>query len=196
MKIVTAWQVKDFTATTVVVFGIYLVSYFLVWVIITPAQEALIPEITKYASLLFLPHGIRVLATSLVGGKSVLGMVLAEFVGNYFFWGIDAIVPLCVVSIASGTVTWIVFEGLKALRVNAFYTNVTSEPPPFHTLLLAGILASATNAFLVTAIMEGHMTIGNVMSVLAAYMTGDVTGLLAVMMAARYVMPLVNRIAE
>lgn len=196
MKFATAWQVKDFTATTAIVFCIYLFSYFLVWAIITPAQEALIPEVTKYASLLFLPHGIRVFATSLVGGKSVPGMVLAEFVGNYCFWGIDAIGPLVVVSVASGTVTWLVFECLKAVRVNAYYLSVTLEPPPFHTLMLAGVLASAANAFFVTAIMEGSMTVGHVTSILAAYMTGDITGLLAVMMAARHIMPLVNRAIE
>lgn len=194
MTLPTAWQMKDFTTTTAVVFGIYFVSYFLVWAIITPVQHAVIPEITAYASLLFLPHGIRVFATSLVGRKSILGMVLAEFAGNYYFWGIGSFVPLTIVSIASGTITWLVFEGLKALRINAFYINVTSEPAPFHALMLAGILASAANAFFVTAIMEGSMTAGNVTSVLAAYMTGDLTGLLAVMMAAKFVIPFVNSV--
>ena len=163
------------------------------WAVITPLQHALIPEVTAYASLLFLPHGIRVLATSLVGAMAIPGMILAELLGNYWFWGIDSAGPLIVVSVASGTATWLVFEGLRQVRVNAYYINVTSEPPPFHILLLAGILASATNAFLVTAIMEGGMTVGHVTSILAAYMTGDITGLLAIMIAAKYVMPLVSR---
>lgn len=193
MRVVTAWQVKDFATTTAIVFSIYLFSYFLVWAVITPTQEALIPEITKYASLLFLPHGIRVFATSLVGGKSVLGMILAELVGNHFFWGISAVEPLLLMSITSGTITWLVFERLRAARINAFYIQVTSEPPPFPTLMLAGILASAANAFFVTSIMEGGMTIGQVTSILAAYMTGDITGLLAIMMAAKYLVPLVSK---
>ena len=40
--------------------------------------------------------------------------------------------------------------------------------------------------------MEGTIRIGHVTSVLAAYMTGDITGLLMVMMAAKYVVPLVT----
>ena len=56
----------------------------------------------------------------------------------------------------------------------------------------AAVLASAANAFLVTSIMEGTIRIGHVTSVLAAYMTGDITGLLMVMMAAKYVLPLVT----
>lgn len=196
MRLPTAWQIKDYTATTAAVFIIYFLTYFLVWAIITPVQHALIPHITAYASLLFLPHGIRVLATSLLGAKAIPGMILAELLGNYWFWGIHSPVLLTVVSIASGTVTWLVFEGLRNVRVNAYYINVTSEPPPFHVLLLAGILASAANAFIVTAIMEGGMTVGHVTSILAAYMTGDITGLLAIIMAAKYVMPFASQGAE
>lgn len=85
-----------------------------------------------------------------------------------------------------------VFEALKAARVNAYYLEVTSQPPPLHTFMLAGVLASAANAFLVTTIMEGGMTIGQVTSVLAAFMTGDVTGLIAVIMIAKLVMPIIN----
>ena len=66
----------------------------------------------------------------------------------------------------------------------------------FAALLLAGILSSAANAFLVTAVSEPVMTAGHVTSVLAAYMTGDVTGLLAVMLMARHVLPLLGPVRE
>lgn len=192
MRVPTAWQVRDFAATTSVVFVLYFAAYFIVWAIITPLQHAIIPDITAFASLLFLPHGIRVLATSLVGGKAVLGMILAELAGNYFFWGIHSAGLLIALSVASGCVTWLVFELLRAGRLHAYFLRINSAPPPFHTLILAGVLASAANAFLVTAIMEGTIRIVHVTSVLAAYMTGDITGLLMVMMAAKYVLPLVT----
>lgn len=187
----TARQIADMVTTTLVIFGLYILAYFLVWAVITPVQEALIPEITRYASLLFLPHGIRVFATSLIGRRSVPGLLLGEFVGNYVFWNVGGMLPLLYVSFASGTITYVVFEALKAARVNAYYLQVTSEPPPLHTFILAGALASAANAFLVTAITEGGMTIGRVTATLAAFMTGDLTGLLAVIMIARLVMPVI-----
>lgn len=192
MKWITPRQIADLITTTLVIFGLYFLAYFLVWAVITPVQQAVIPEITKYASLLFLPHGIRVFATSLIGKKSILGLLLAEFVGNYIFWDVGGVIPLLVVSTASGTVTYIVFEALKAARINAYYLHVTSHPPPLHTFMLAGILASVANGFLVTTIMEGGMTIGQVTSVLAAFMTGDVTGLIAVIMLAKLVMPIIT----
>lgn len=192
MKWINPRQISDLITTTLVIFGLYFLAYFLVWAVITPLQNAVIPEITKYASLLFLPHGVRVFATSLVGKKSIPGLLLAEFVGNYIFWDVHGWVPLLVVSTASGTVTYIVFEALKAARVNAYYLQVTSQPPPLHTFMLAGVLASAANAFLVTTIMEGGMTIGQVTSVLAAFMTGDVTGLIAVIMIVKLAMPIIT----
>jgi len=51
-----------------------------------PVHEDLFPKVTKFASLLFLPHGIRVPATSLVGGKSVYGMIMTGLNGNHFLW--------------------------------------------------------------------------------------------------------------
>lgn len=185
-------HISDVLTTTLVIFGLYFLAYFVVWAVITPLQNAVIPEITKYASLLFLPHGIRVFATSLVGPKSIIGITLAEFVGNYIFWDVHGWIPLLVVSTASGTVTYIVFEALKAAKVNAYYLKVTSQPPPLHTFMLAGVLASAANGFLVTTIMEGGMSVGQVTTIFAAFMTGDVTGLIAVIMIAKLVMPIIT----
>ena len=187
----SARQIADLATTTLVIFGLYFLAYFLVWAVITPVQNAAIPEVTRYASLLFLPHGIRVFATSLVGRASVPGLVLGEFVGNYIFWDVHGFVPLLVVSTASGTVTYLVFQVLKAAGANAYYLPETSRPPPLQTFMLAGILASAANGFLVTTIMEGGMSAGHVTSVLAAFMTGDVTGLIAVIMIAKLVMPII-----
>jgi hypothetical protein len=188
----TAWQVRSLVVTTAVLACLYFITYLLVWAVITPAQEALLPEITRFASLLFLPHGIRVFATSLLGGKAVPGLILGELAGNYFLWGLHDPALLIILSIVSGSITWAVFEGLFELRVNAFYLRVSDEPPPFHTLMLAGILSSAANAFLLTAVSEPAMITGQVTSILAAYMTGDVTGLLAVMLLARYALPLLG----
>jgi len=191
MKRINARQVADLATTTLVIFGLYFLAYFLVWAVITPVQNALIPDITRYASLLFLPHGIRVFATSMVGARSIPGSIIAELVGNYIFWDVQGVIPLLVVSTVSGTVTYLVFEALKVAGANAYYLPETSRPPPLQTLMLAGILASAANGFLVTTIMEGGMSTGHVTSVLAAFMTGDVTGLIAVIMIAKLVMPII-----
>jgi hypothetical protein len=189
-----AWQVKDLTFTTGGIFLLYLFAYFLVFAAITPLQEQVIPEITQFASLLFLPHGIRVLGTSLLGIRAVPGLMLSELAGNYLFWGMTQPETLLLSALISGSITWIVFEGLRALRVNAFYLQLTEQAPAFHALLLAGLLASAANAFLLTSLIEGSMSGGHVTMLIAAYMTGDITGLFAVLLAVRYLMPTITRL--
>ena len=194
MRFPTAWQVKDLTFTTGGISLLYLFAYSLVFAAITPLQEQVMPEITKFASLLFLPHGIRVLGTSLLGVRAVPGLVLAELTGNYLFWGMTQLDTLLFSALISGSITWIVFEGLRSLRVNAFYLQLSEQAPAFHALLLAGLLASAANAFLLTSLIESKLDVGQVTMLVAAYMTGDITGLFAVLLAVRYVMPTVTRL--
>lgn len=173
---------------------LYLFAYFLVFAVITPLQAQVMPEITQFASLLFLPHGIRVLGTSLLGGRAVPGLMLAELAGNYLFWGLTEPETLLLSALISGSITWIVFEGLRSLRVNAFYLQLTEQAPAFHALLLAGLLASAANAYLLTSLLEGSTNAGHVTMLIAAYMTGDITGLFAVLLAVRYLMPAITRL--
>jgi hypothetical protein len=187
---ITAGRVRNFAATSAVLFGLYLAAYAIVWAVITPTQDMFVPGLGRFASLLFLPHGVRVLSASLLGARSVPAMVLGELAGNYLVAGVTDPTVLVMSSLIAGTVTWLVLEGLRALDLNAFYTHVTDEPPPFHTLLLAAIIASAANAFFLTSLLEDHsLTGGHVTTLIAAYLTGDVTGFLAIVAIAHYVMP-------
>jgi len=184
LKTFTAWQIRDFALTTLGLFGLSLLSYFLVWAVVMPVQRQVAPSISAFACLLFLPHGVRVFATSLLGARAVPGLVLAGLAGGYLFWGLRDPGALILAAMISGVTTWAVFEGLRSLQFNAFYINVTDEPPAFQTLLLAGIIAAAANAFLLVSMVEGQVSAGRVTTLLAAYVTGDVTGLLAVMLVA------------
>lgn len=192
MKFFTAWQIKDFALTTLGLFCLSLFSYFLVWAVVMPVQRAVAPGISPFACLLFLPHGIRVFATSLLGAKAVPGLVLSALAGSFLFWGLRDPQTLVLTALIGGVTTWAVFEGLRSLQFNPFYINVTDEPPPFQTLLLAGIIAAAANAFLLASMVEGRVSAGHVTTLLAAYVTGDVTGLLVVMLAAPWLIRLLR----
>lgn len=188
MRRLTAWEIRDFAVTTFGLFALYLFAYFLVWAAIMPVQRRFAPDISAFACLLYLPHGIRIFATSLLGGKAVPGLVLSSLAGGYLFWDLRDPQTLVLTALVGGVTTWAVFEGLRALQFNPFYIKVTDEPPPFQTLLLAGIIASAVNAFLLASMVEGQVDAGQVTTLIAAYVTGDVTGLLVVMLTAPWVM--------
>lgn len=170
--------------------ALYLVSYFVVWATVVPVQQTVLPEITKYAWLLFLPHGIRILATSLLGWKAVPGLVAGALIGNHLFWGPADPMLLLAISLCSGCVTWLVFEGLQALGINAYYLRITAEPPNFQTLFIAAAATSIANAFFITSMLEDNLASGYVTRELAAFVTGDITGFLLVVVIAKIIMPL------
>lgn len=167
-------------------FAIYVASFIIVAVVFSPVQEMILPDVTRFASLLFLPHGVRVLSASLLGVKSVPAMVLGELAGNYLFWHNAVPMTLVMDALIAGTVTWLVFEGLRWPDVDAFYRHVTDEPPSFHALLLAGLIAAAANAILLASIVADEIGGSHVTELIAAFITGNVTGMLAMVALAHY----------
>lgn len=188
MKWLDPRQIPEPVSTTLAIFAIYLLSNTLVWLLVWPAQQELLPEITPYASLIFLPHGVRVFATALVGVRALPGLLLGEIAGNYLLWDVTHPPSLFLASIAGGLTCWVAFEMLRRMGVNAYYLRGDSSPPPLRSFLLVGIMASAFNAFLRAAVFEASIPPGEVTSVIAACLTGDVTGLLLFIMLAKLVM--------
>lgn len=172
---------------TAVLFATYVASYIIVAVVITPLQTMILPDVSRFACLLFLPHGVRVLSASLFGVRSVPAMVLGEFAGNYLFWHTADPATLVLSAVIAGSVTWFVFEALRCLDVDAFYRHTTDEPPSFHALMLAGVIAAVVNAVLLAALVQGEVGGGHVTELVVSYVAGDIMGLLAMLAVAHYI---------
>lgn len=65
-----------------IVSSAYIVCYTLVGGLVLPLQTVLFPEFTKSISLLFLPHGVRILSAHYFGWKSIPLLLPA----SYFMW--------------------------------------------------------------------------------------------------------------
>lgn len=193
MKWILSRHIPEGVGVALSIFGIYLFAYLIVWAFVSPVQESVLPGLTPLVSLLFLPHGVRVLATSLLGRHAVPGLIAAETAGNYVFWITLDPLALLLASAASGCATWLAFEGLRKLGIDAFYLRSRAGPPPFNALLLAAIAAAVINAIVITAILEGQDTTEQVTLILAAVITGDITGFLMTVMIAKWLVPLTNR---
>lgn len=191
MKWLDPRQIREPVSTTLAILFIYSISNVFVWVVVAPAQQELLPEITPYASLLFIPHGVRVLSTALVGVRAIPGLLLGELAGNHLLWGVTAAPALVLISLTGGLVCWLAFEMLRRMGVSAYYLKADSSPPPLHSILLAGIAASVLNAFLRAAVFESAIPPGDVTAVIAACVTGDVTGLLLFIVLAKLVIILI-----
>lgn len=74
-----------------VVSALYVWAYFLTVTVVAPVQEWLLPA--SVMSLLFLPHGVRVLAAWIYGWRSVIYLLPGAVLCNLHFAGDRAFAP-------------------------------------------------------------------------------------------------------
>lgn len=162
---------------TVTLAVMYAASFGAVIYAINPIQALLFPQLTQFASLLFLPHGLRVLATIALGARAIPGLFLGAIYSAYFLWGINDPGLLVLFSLISSCSAFLALECLKALGIDAFYTSKKKGLPLFENVILAGVASSLTNSFLMTTVLESSGHVQNVTFTMAAYAIGDIVGL-------------------
>lgn len=164
---------------------LYTAAFGLVVFVLNPLQALAFPEVTGFASLVFIPHGLRVMATVVMGARAIPGLFLGSLYSTYFIWGIESLALSLVIALISSTVAWIALAGLGSVGVNAYYLNRKSGLPAFRTIFLAGILCSFANSFLMAMVLEMTGNIQRVTYTMAAIAIGDTVGLIACFWLAR-----------
>jgi hypothetical protein len=162
------------------VFLSYCVCFFLVAFIVTPVQTALNLPQTDYASLVFLPHGIRVLSIWLFKERAIIPLFLAHlFAYMHFFWiGESAFANLGLVLVGTFCAP-IAFVLVGATGIDISTKN--AKLVHWRAILLIGFLASIINSignsFLLSPTIHPSMHL----STAATYLIGDTIGVLAVL---------------
>jgi len=164
---------------------LYTAAFGLVVFVLNPLQSLVLPEVTNFASLVFVPHGLRVMATVVMGARAIPGLFLGALYSTHFIWGMERLALSAVIALISSTVAWLTLEGLRATGINAYYLCRKSGLPPFRHVLLAGILCSAANSLLLGTVLEMTVNIERVAYTMAAIAIGDAAGLLACWWLAR-----------
>jgi len=169
----------------------YIVLFTLTFSVIMPAQSVLFAFLPMNISLLFLPHGVRILAIYLYGWRAVLYLLpahLATWAYLYFYLGSEQSISSGGVSIlASLMAMLIVFQKVQGV------TSVAKKDD-WKRILIAGAVASLLNGL-------GHATLyGDVSSlkvdwiiITLGFMIGDVSGLFFLMVIMIYVFRLIDR---
>jgi len=164
-------------------FGIVIVAYVLAhgltaW-LITPVQALLLPDVTDFASLAYLPHGVRVLATWLLGPIAFVPLALGAFLSELMFTPSDvsqATQPVILLSIVAGAAASpLAFEMMRGFGFNLY----ARQPRRGHWkwLLLVGWIASFTNSLAQSTIFSQSILPGEAVTVLVIYAIGDLIGL-------------------
>ena len=92
----------------------YILVYASNTFIISPLQDAFVPDLSKSVSLLFVPSGLKLFAILAFGEAILPGLLLASLLCDYFFSGIQDIAKLAAVTAVGVGVYYLVIE----LRLN------------------------------------------------------------------------------
>ena len=169
-----------------IVVALYVLSFQLVTYLIDPIQKAFL--YVEYASLLFLPHGIRVVVTILYGARNgfVYLLIASGFILLLSDEGIKTDLTVLLQTFASAGCAPLAMLllgfgfGSKSLSLDA----VTSKT--WRALLMLIILSSLLNGIMQTAAIQlGNTGIGDVLLSLK-YIVGDILGSIVVFALASY----------
>lgn len=175
--------VREPIASFAIIVFAYVLCHGITAFAVTPVQRYFLADITIFASLVYLPHGVRVLATWLFGSKAffplLAGATLAEilFTPDSVRSHLD---PAILESIAVGAFSApLSFEILRLFGRNLYAKQ--ARRISWKWLILAGALASGINSVGQSIVFRGLILPDEFMSVLAIYAIGDLVGLIVTM---------------
>ena len=170
---------KEHVQNFIVLSIAYLVSFSLTMAIISPLQSVLLSSVPASISLLFFPHGVRMIAAHYYGWKSILYLLPSSYLMYILMTQAqgDILPPLSpLVSLLA------CYIGMKLVTT---FANVTSKDISISTwkwLLIAGFVGSIFNG-LGIGLLQGHIDLTTQM---LGYAIGDVSGQFALMVALIY----------
>ena len=145
--------------------------------VILPFEIAEAGHIGSLASVLFLPHAVKVLSVWLVGPKAFFALFPAEIFISYFFLSFDFdYVTLLLISLWGSASAVIAFEFLRLMNLSVYPKNLATIN--WRSLVFAGCLASFFNSVGGTYLKSKGLAPDEFFQVLGRYLIGDIGGLL------------------
>ena len=162
-------------------FGIVMLTHVITFIIqmniILPFEIAEVGHVGSLASVLFLPHAVKVLSVWLLGPKAFFALFPAEIFISYFFLRFDFDpVTLLLISLWGSGLAVIAFEFLRLMNLNVYPKNMATIN--WRSLVFAGCIASFFNSVGGTYLKSKGLTPAEIFEVLGRYLIGDIGGLL------------------
>jgi len=163
----------------------FVLCYGLTTKIITPIQAIFLPEVTVFASLVFLPHGVRILSTMYFGWRALLPLMVGHWASGYLFGpgGVPDIPSLSalaslLIGAASG---FVAFEIFRLLGKDYYYRG-PKQTTHWKQIILVGIIASFINSLGQVMVYRDHLEVDEYVRTTTVYALGDVIGLFVTML--------------
>ena len=162
-------------------FGIVMLFHVATFIIqtsiILPLEIAAAGHIGSLASVLFLPHAVKVLSVWLFGPKAFLALFPAELLIGYLFFRYDFdLTTLFLIALWGSASAVIAFEFLRLMNLDVYPKNAARIN--WRSLVFAGCLASFFNSVGGTYLKREGLSAPEIFELLSRYLIGDIGGLL------------------
>lgn len=164
------------------VFISFFFCFILVSVLITPTQAYLNFTQTEYASLVFLPHGVRVLSIWLLRERAIVPLFIAHlFTYLIFVWvGNSSIENIALVLVGTFCVP-LAIQLLRWTGLEAFLAS--PNVIQWRAIVLVGFLASIINSIGNSLVLSPTIEPSLHLITALTYIVGDTIGVIVVLLA-------------
>ena len=174
---------------------LYVASHGITALCVAPLQSRVFGDATTFASLLYLPHGIRVLSIWLFRWTAVPGLILGAALSEWLFTDpttLAEIAPVLWPSILVGALSAaVVFESLRQLGASAYAEG--GQMMDGRTLFTVGMTSSLLNSIGQMIVFDGFVSPGNATGLMLLYAFGDMAGVCVVLFAWAWIYRQVRR---
>lgn len=160
--------VLQIVSATALVSGAYAIVFVLTFVLVEEIYADFAPQFANFTSLIFLPHGVRVLSAWLFRWRAVPYLLPGVLAGHLFNYG-----PVMTPQLFLGMVVGLVCAPLAfALmdRIGLAFRPGASQRTHWRDIVLTGAVASVFNSVLTS------LAYGNGLATTSARFLGDIGG--------------------
>ena len=158
---------------------VYVFCFGVTDLLVAPLQSLFLPNLTVFASLLYLPHGVRVLATWAYGWRAIPALLLAGALSALLFRGEqerELLSPLLLESLLVGACcAFVAFEAARRLGVDVYFGQ--ERRLRWGGVLIIGAFASFLNSAGQVIVYSGLVEIERLLHMALIYAVGDIFGL-------------------
>jgi hypothetical protein len=163
---------------------IYVSMFWLCFNVIFPIEYYFLGESSAIASLIFLPHAVRVLSSWLLGPKALFALIPAEII-THTIWGLEyTSYQSYLIPIFSASSAVLAFESLRIMGYRIYPSQY--HKPNWIGVIVAGVLASIFNSLSGAYLKSEAFAKEDFIEIIARYIIGDTTGLILSMIMLMY----------
>ena len=158
----------------------YIVGYLVVDFIVAPVQYLYLSRDFTVGSLMFIPHGIRVLAVWLCGSRAILPLIISELLCTLLFWQPDVAISTSLgSSMVGGLCVYLTFEVFRLAGIEMRPDGKDSALTNWRSLILLASIASVFNSVGKQIFFGSLAPLGDEILIMGIFWIGDTIGTFA-----------------